>query len=302
MSRKSRDKEPNGGQSVFQVKHIAIAVGISLVVFLLFKVRSSQMSQSAEPLIEKPLGNEPIIFENSVSENFDKQAYGRELIDIRKKAHATRSLGIKSLVLTKSKGKIRIPFEFVPQKLWCQGGDIDTIRYATSKTNAKEVLITLESLGNSKVKESLKVSVDNLIAGFTHTFAVDAGIKDSSLSLSICTDRKKTGSCKKASVVDQAALNNALGAASNRTTKDFLFYFQHLLYSGGKLQTYSNDNFTADYRKRLNSFLNKSDVDKDEIERAWQLNKKIRSNPVNIVNGKIVLSLPYNDPRCMPGN
>lgn len=303
MSQRNRQQNSGSNDSgVFQVKHVLIAAAIVAFVFLAIRVRKTQMVQAAKPEVEEKIDSAPVLLDNKATDNFNKDAYERELIQYRKKVHNIRALGLKSLTLTKVKGKVSIPFEFVPKKVWCQGGDIDTIRYATSKTSAKEVLIALETMGSNKVSETLRVSVDNLVAGFEHTFLLDGGVGDKSLSLSICTDRKKTNSCKKANVIDQNTLNNTLGANFNQTDKDYLFYFQHLIYNGESVQTYRSDMFHSDFKKKLSGFLEKADVDKDESDRAWKLNRTIKSNPVDIVKGKIVLSLPYNDPRCMPSN
>ncbi len=288
---------------MFQLKHFGIVALIVLAGFFIFKKRVTQGSASAKKLsVDEPDQNQSEITYQKEAGAFNPIAYSQEITANRKRIYTNRILGLKTLNLKKSQGKVSIPFEFVPRKVWCQGGDLDTIRYATSREDAKEVLISLETMGTNQVREGFHVSHEDLLKGLTHTFTVDEDHGKKSLSLAICSDRKKTGSCKKAQVINQTQLNAKLGAKSNQLEGDFLFYFQHLLFDGNSVQTYRSDVFTSQYKKSLNDYLSNAKVDSEESKEAWQRNKTIRSNPVDISNGKIRLSLPYNDPRCLPGN
>lgn len=303
MSRQGSKRSSDGpGPSGLQMKHLAIAAVIIVLGFLIFRKRSSQLAAPAYKANVASTDTGTAILSEENGEKFDKAAYAQDVLSMRKKAFAARALGLKTLSLTKTKGKVAIPFEFIPRKVWCQGGDLDTIKYAVTKQNSKEVLISLESLSGDSVSEGLHVSHENFIKGFSHTFMVKDSSSLKSLSLSICTDRKKSGSCKKAQVMSQAKLNSALGEKSNQLAGEFLFYFQHLLFNGDTVQAYRSDVFDAHYKKSLASYLDKVDVSKDEVQKAWKLNNTIKSNPLDVRGGKIVLSLPYNDPRCAPGN
>lgn len=296
----SGNRSSGGG---FQVKHVAIALSVIALAYFAFRKRSEHLAFQSKTTSPAPVqDNIPEILPEQSNQGFNKDAYAKEIQASRRKIHGERVLGIKSLRVKRVKGDIQIPFEFSARKVWCQGGDLDTIRYAVSAKDSEEVLISLESMKSDKVKESLYVSSDKLRAGFQHVFKIDDDTPKGSLALSICLDRKKSKSCKKAQVLDQKTLNDKIAANSNKADGDYLFYFQHILFDGQTIQSYRSDVYSARFKKNLLAYLSKADVPSEISQRAWKMNGTIKSNPLDIVDGKIKLTLPYNDPRCVPGN
>ena len=46
------------------------------------------------------------------------------------------------------------------------------------------------------------------------------------------------------------------------------------------------------------NLVNKQGISQADFKTAWEMNLAMKSTPADIKVGKIILSLPYNDPRC----
>jgi hypothetical protein len=70
---------------------------------------------------------------------------------------------------------------------------------------------------------------------------------------------------------------------------------------GRSVETYRTDDFSHDFQKSVSGHLTKKGLSASEIQTAWKTNSTLKSAPVDIRKNRIVLSLPYNDPRCLQG-
>lgn len=283
-------------------KLIVFIVILVLAGFFVFKKKSSMGPASSTATAEKKpeIKTEPTILNGSgLTQN--SAAFANEMLAARRGVAVKSAIGLKSAQLKTAGGKVLIPFDFIPHKLWCQGGDIDTMKYASSSRTEKEFLISLESMDGKQVNEGVHVSLNDLYKGISHVFKVSASTSTKSLALRICADKKKRGTCSSAKVIDQTTLNENMGATGEKPKEDYVFYFQHMILAKDKIQTYRSDVFTDNFKKSVTQFMTQEKVDSKDLQWAFRTTKIIRSNPPDIMDGKIRLTLPYNDPRCMAG-
>ncbi len=211
--------------------------------------------------------------------------------------------GVGTLMPSISKGSIQVPVVFKPEKKWCTPGDLDTILQTVKNKNSKEILVSLENMSTKTVYGKFHVSVKDLLKGIDRSFSVSAQTGSASLGLFICRDSRKTGSCFSKEVISHEDITKELNKKSTSAvaaTKDYMFYFQNVLVSNGKLQIYRNANADLSLAPGLQNFLESSyKLKEEEFRTASKINSTIRSVPAMIINKKILLTLPYNDPNCV---
>jgi hypothetical protein len=230
----------------------------------------------------------------------DPKAYQAELDSQRAKLGAASALGLTSLDLKLDDGAFPVPFAFVPKKVWCQGGDLDTMKYAIPKADAQEVLISLEPMSGGK-GDAVYTSLNQLQKGFDHIFKLKPADGAQSYGLYICADSKKARSCKGKTLTSHDKMSDEL---ANRTAKspkkDYVFYFQHMILDKNTIETYKSSDFTDGFKNQIGDYLKgQKGVSPNDFHAAWKLSNTTRSVPAEVVDGKILLSLPYNDPRCL---
>lgn len=223
----------------------------------------------------------------------------------RKRAYANKELGVKKLKLGLNNGVMKIPLKFHPHKRWCQGGDLDTIKFLRPDPNADEFLVTIESITGKQRGDKMRVSAKKLLEGFDRDFSIPIRKDTESLGLYICRDKGKTNTCRSKVVTTHADITESI--ADKKTTnealnKDYVLYFQNFIVKDGELLTYSNDDVRPETIIKLRKHLTgEYGVETPDFNAAYEINKVLRSVSAKIENGTIKLNLPYNDPRCTPG-
>jgi len=209
--------------------------------------------------------------------------------------------GVGTLAPKVSKGRMTIPFVFKTERKWCTPGDLDTILKTVKNKSSKELLVTLENISDKTVHGKFRMSVNDLIKGNNLAFITAASSHTESLGLFICRDTNRSGSCQSKEIMSQDEISRQLAANRQASSKkDYVYYFQNVLLSNGKLQIYRSANAEISMAPGLQDFLESTyNLKEVDFQRATQLNSTIRSVPAMIIDKRILLTLPYNDPSCV---
>ncbi len=304
-SNKSPSDQDAAKKSGLKTEHLLLGALFLGLGFYWLKGRNAVHPMPAEtaPKGESAVtkGSQVEILSNSDSK-LDTKKYQEELNRSRAQFARARALGLKSLEFKDSGDTVSIPLIFSPKKIWCQGGDLDTMRYAAKAETSKEFVISLEAIGRPGKHPFVRVSLKELYAGLKYTFSVPRPKESIAYGLFICSDNKQDNSCQRKNAKTHAELSAQLAQDPNRAKSiDQIFYFQNLILDAKKLESYRSNEFGADFQKSIGSHLNKKGINAADFQTAWKLNSTIKSSPSDIRAGKIVLSLPYNDPRCTLG-
>jgi|GEM_PF-4790544 len=151
MSRKGTSKKSSKAKTAasFRLEYILLgSVVLGLGYYFLKRKTSNPQSLSAESAQETPPPTQAAQVQilNSAEAQVVVKKYQEELNQQRAQFAQIRMLGIKSLNLKGKGDTVSIPLVFAPKKIWCQGGDLDTMRYAAKSDKNKDFLITLETI------------------------------------------------------------------------------------------------------------------------------------------------------------
>lgn len=298
----SKNKGSGGGRATKPLHALIVLMALGLVFFVM-RNRSRKTPGDNPGEQEISLLPDDTGLRTSEPEGFDAKGYQATLDRRRALLAAKDLLGLKTLNLKSENDVLTIPFSFKPRKVWCQGGDIDTMKYASDNPAAMDILITIEPFSEQGKKDVLRTSVANLYKGLDNTFKVKAGEGTLSYGLYICSDSKKRGSCKDKALKSHADISQEMANAADSPAKvDYIFYFQHLLLGKDKLEVYRTNDFSDAFRTSVEAYLDSQRaVHRSEVRKAWKISEISRSESADIRDGRIVLSLPYNDPRCLDG-
>lgn len=285
--------------SKVKAQYILFASGALLLGFIAMKTHSKKFPSKANVADDAALPDEVLRQETpQETKAFDSKAYKAQVARDRAQYAARARLGLKSIQLKEENGYLQIPFRFTPRKVWCQGGDLDTMKYASNDLSAKDILISLEPSSGGK-GDSVRTSITALYEGVEHTFKVRSG-NTQSYGLYICSDSKKGMSCKDKTLKPHGVISDEVAKAGNSPKGDYVFYFQHVVLDKKDLEIYASDDRSNDFKKSIGSYLSKQkDIENSEFEAAWKVADVTRSTSADVRDGRLLLSLPYNDPRCM---
>lgn len=288
----------SGGPGKLKTEQILI-VGAALVIgYLVLRTGSKKASlKSSAPEAVAP-DETPQVAIIKQPKAYDSNADKVDVARARARFAARNVLGLKSLELKEKDGLLEIPFVFTPRKVWCQGGDLDTMKYAATNVAANEILISLEPSDGGK-GDFVRTSVADLYKGVEHTFQVKAG-GSQSFGLYICSDSKNAKSCKNKAVKSHADISKEAANAKDSEKNDYVFFFQHVVFDKNSLEVYRANDISESFKKSVAEYLTtQKDIDPSEFEKAWKVSKVMRSASADVQEGRLQLSLPYNDPRCM---
>jgi hypothetical protein len=303
MSRKRITKSSRKSQKV-STEYAILGILALAIVFVLFRGKASEptrMAAEAPPLQESGKAQHVEVLSNS-QPPVDVRKYQAELNRERASFAQARELGLNTMPLKNRGDTVTIPVAFVPEKVWCQGGDLDTMKYASKNDRAKDFLITLEGIDRGGKNPFVRVSLDQLYKGANFNFTIPRPKEATAYGLFICTDSRKENSCQRKSMQTHAQLSEQLAENPEKTrAEDRVFFFQNLVIDGRTVETYRTDNFSQDFQRSISGHLTKKGLSASEIQTAWKTNSTLKSAPVQMRKDRIVLSLPYNDPRCLQG-
>lgn len=221
---------------------------------------------------------------------------------LRDRAFNDRELGIKGLKVAVNDGVLTIPLNFTAEKQWCRGGDLDTVKFMTQDMMKDDFLISIESLTGKTRGDRIRVSANTLYSGVARDFKIPLKNNPESLGLFICKDAEKKNTCRGKELKSHGELSNLFASSKTKdaaAAKDFQIYFQNFVVKDGELLTYDNSNITQEHTGKLKGQLSKEyNLSGKDFNAALEINKVLRSVPAKIEGKTIMLSLPYNDPRC----
>ncbi len=306
MSRKGTSKKSSKakGEPSFVMEYVLLGSVVLGLGYYFFKGKANHpqsLSAESAPETTSPTQGAQIQVLNSSEAQVDVKKYQEELNQQRVQFAQMRILGIKSLNLKGKGDTVSIPLVFAPKKMWCQGGDLDTMRYAAKSLKNKDFLITLETIGRPGKNPYVRTSLNQLYAGLSYTFTVPRPKGSTAYGVYICQDSKQENTCQKKLVETHAEISDSLAQQGDGAkNQDRVFFFQNLIVDNKKVETYRTNDFGSEFQKSINSHLvGKRGVNPADFQTAWNLNKTIKSAPTDVRAGKIILSLPYNDPRCL---
>lgn len=302
MTRK-RIRKTNRKSQKLPTEYILLGVLGLGIVFVLSRGEgddSVQMAAETPPIMEEKGSQVQILANNQPA--LDVRKYQEELNRQRAQSAQARELGLKSLPLKNQGDTVTIPLSFVPEKVWCQGGDLDTMKYASKNDRAKDFIITLEGIDRGGKNPFVRTSLDDLYKGGSFSFTIPRPKEATAYGLYICTDSRKENSCQRKSMQTHARLSEQLAENPDKTrAEDRIFFFQNLVIDGKTVEAYRTDDFSNEFQKSISGHLNRKGLSASEVQTAWKTNSILKSAPVDIRKDRIVLSLPYNDPRCVKG-
>ncbi|RZA25860.1 MAG: hypothetical protein EOP10_05575 [Proteobacteria bacterium] len=300
MARKNVRKNPRSSNSSPLTLGIA-GFAVLLVLYFVFRRKNPELTpvENKSRKTTEVTPNRTVAIKPLPIQAENSQPSQSQVNRLRAKEASEVRLGVRKFSLRGMNGKYSIPFAFTPRKLWCQGGDLDTMKHALNGDSSSVILATLGPMNGSGKGDTFRTNLANLFRGFTHSFEIKEG-EEGSYGLTICSDQKGTKSCKGKSlmshsmIADQAAAHDS-GAAA----QDYIFYFQHLIVAKKQLYAYRSDEASLKYKSEIGNYLqSEAGLSAEALVNAWKISSTSRSSPLEVEGGKIKLSLPYNDPNC----
>lgn len=277
------------------------ATGLVVLGLIVLKGRSSNTPSPPPPQKAELQAMAPLPLDAEVSERLDPKEKQAALDKARALGAMYSYLGVSTLRLNVKDDRLQIPIHFKPEKLWCRGGDIDTMKHASDDLGAPNILISLEPLGEGK-GDFVRTNVLNFYKEFEQVFQIKEAAASQGLGLYICSDSKNQNSCKGKPVRSHEAMSKELAAAGSRSEgkPDYLLYFQPITISEKNLETYKIDDFSEDFQASMKGYLKRQKgIDEANAQTAWNLSRAMRSLPAKILDERIVVTLSHNDPQCM---
>ncbi len=300
MSKNSHKKRPKSSDSGWAPLGLA-GLAIVLLVYFVFKKKAfkTEPQENGKNKTAQVSEARPVEIIASKSEVETPQRLQSRVNRLRANEASESRLGIVKFPLNATDGFFSIPFVFSPRKIWCQGGDLDTMKHALNGIESSTFLVTLQPLRESEKGETYRTTLGNLFQGFTHVFKIREG-KPGNYALTICSDQKGTNTCAGKSLTTHSKIADEVVAHDQGTpSKDYIFYFQHLIVNKTQLYAYRSDDASTRYQNEIRSYLqDEVKLSSDTLAEAWKMSSTLRSSPLGLDNGKIKLSLPYNDPEC----
>jgi hypothetical protein len=275
-----------------------LALGIAFYIYRSKGTEATQMA--AEAPVHQPGKANQVQLLTSNQPPVDVRKYQEDLNRERAQFARARELGLKSLPLKNQGDTITIPLSFVPEKVWCQGGDLDTMKYASRNEYAKDFIITLEGIDRGGKNPFLRTSLDELQKGVNASFTIPRPKEANAYGVYICTDTRKDNSCQRKSMLSHAKLSEQLAENPEKARgEDRVFFFQNLVIDGKSVEAYRTDDLSSEFQKTITGHLTKKGLSASEVQNAIKTNLTLKSAPADIRKNRIVMSLPYNDPRCI---
>ena len=300
QKRKNEDKKSKGA---IKPEYFLVAIAISGIGYYALRKSAGQQNMSAVPVpgAASLSKTRPVEIISTIQTPADNNRAQLEMTEKRAQLGMIRMLGLKTLEFKNQGETISIPLSFIPKKIWCQAGDLDTLKHVAKNRSDKEFVISLEAIGRAQDKNPfVRVSLNELYQGADFTFTMPRPKDPVPYGLYICSDFKKQNACQHKSAESHAEISAELGKKSdNPLTIDNIFYFQQIIVSNKKAEAYRSNDYSDSFKKSMReSLVNKQGITPADFKTAWEMNSTMKSTPADVKEGKIILSLPYNDPRC----
>ncbi|HET9238490.1 MAG TPA: hypothetical protein VFO10_14615 [Oligoflexus sp.] len=293
VSKRKNQKIPN--------EYILVGVVGVVAAFFVYRSHGTEPTHMAAeaPVHSSEKGTQVQVLASN-QPTVDVKKYQEDLNRERAQFARARELGLKSLPLKNQGDTITIPLSFVPEKVWCQGGDLDTMKYASRNEQAKDFIITLEGIDRGGKNPFMRTSLDELQKGLNASFTIPRPKEATSYGVYICSDSRKDNSCQRKGMLSHAKLSEQLAENPERARgEDRVFFFQNLVIDGKTVEAYRTDDLSNEFQRTITGHLTKKGLSASDVQKAIKTNLTLKSAPADIRKDRIVFSLPYNDPRCI---
>ncbi|MFW7381521.1 MAG: hypothetical protein ACOH5I_22120 [Oligoflexus sp.] len=213
----------------------------------------------------------------------------------RERYLAEKNLGIVSQSFPSPKeGLIQVGVSFAPKSKWCENGDFDYMKAHLLHNSDKQLVVSVEELGDSRRVLGQKVlDLEQMKSARPIVLDVKTSKENRLAGLFICSSPSGSKQrCQGKRNIDFAKLENA-------AVKDNMsFYFQGIYLKENQVKvppTLANNGDRKFYQSLA------SITDQSQHSGLSLVDKNTRSLgsiPFKFYPNEIVITLPYNDPRC----
>ncbi|MDQ3230196.1 MAG: hypothetical protein M3Q07_00100, partial [Pseudobdellovibrionaceae bacterium] len=242
---RNRPAKTGSRKQKISTEYLLLGVLMIGIAFVILRGKNTTISMQAEtpPAVEGQVN--PVQVLPSHQSPVDVRKYQDELNQQRAQFAQARSLGLKSMPLKNQGDTVTIPLVFAPNKVWCQGGDLDTMRYGAKSDTNKEFLITLEAIGRGGKNPFVRTSLKELQKGVSYSFTIPKPKDTTAYGVYICTDGRKENSCQRKGIETHSQASTELAEDPNKArSEDRVFFFQNLVIDSKKVEAYRTDDFS----------------------------------------------------------
>lgn len=209
-------------------------------------------------------------------------------------------LGISSYSFPVDQNKIKMSVRFKVRRLWCRGGEIDTMIRTAQVSKSPEFLLSVEQIGSSSAAiASRALSISELQKNQTLDFAVTNPSSGALLlGIFVCKDGLKSGVCHNKSLIDYD--KDGADKRSNLRANDYLFLAHKVLVRpNGGVDLFSAylDEKTANLADEY--ALKKLGSNYKDLDGAAKYDRILRSEPLQFVDNALELILTQGDFSCI---
>jgi len=234
-----------------------------------------------------------------------------ELVLQRQLVAMEENLKISNVFLNGDDKTLTIEVKFLPQKLWCQAGDLDIMRIDQRNDGSPPLLMTIETLAGGKSEKYVKrFQLIQLNKPNSFTFTIKNSGDPLYMGLFMCQDKFGDGSCSKkkltlfSEIYDQYLKQLTWGSTEigRYPVQDHVYYFQFLTIKDKRLYIGDPSLFAQkNYKNALGNYLNLADSSLN-AEQLTEMVAGYSKNTGSLAAMKtpegLSFKLPFNDPRC----
>ncbi|RZA27009.1 MAG: hypothetical protein EOP10_01725 [Proteobacteria bacterium] len=224
-------------------------------------------------------------------------AAGEAKVNTQKKLYNLLVVSGLVEIPTKAKGDLLeaqiIP---TPDDSACRTGDFDLMKRLAKNPNVKFLSLSVESIGNNKLRKQEAYSLIDLLAKKKNLAVFSPA--DGAYGIYICTDNSGKGYCSK-----KEPMNKKVWDAVNRGNKsaadDRILYFQMLYMKDSKLYLVPSDGWGSDALSKLQNRLR--EIMGDDVEHLRYMNRlaaAIQSISGRVSRSALELPLGYLGDKC----
>lgn len=193
----------------------------------------------------------------------------------------------------------------IEMKLRCMFGDLDAIGLDLLHSANHKLLLTLEPVLESD--RSIEPIVRDITKapfaqGYTTEFSLPRSEIPRPLGLFICKDSDEAGHCNGKEIADISAVISTYDVR-NTPPRDYqpsdkAYFFQFLLVQGSTLYFYPGPIVERGYQELEGGLVETPETARDAaatVKRARSYLETVASEPLEAVNGSVVIALPRND-------
>ncbi|RYZ89431.1 MAG: hypothetical protein EOP04_06850 [Proteobacteria bacterium] len=283
------------------MKKNVIIVGIILIIgFLILRKRSIEKPvapaenrvAAVSPVLPRKtqLIEAPAQISSSSSKENDKLTKQKTLYNL---------LVVSGLVEipTKAKGEaLEVQIIPTPDDSACRTGDFDLMKRLAITPSTKFLSLSVESIGNNRLKKQEPYSVLDLINKKTNSVLLPPS--DGAYGVYICTDNSGKGLCSRKEPMNKK-IWDAVNGGNKSAANDRILYFQMLYMKDSKLYLVPGDDWGSEALSKLQNRLRQ--IMGDDVEHLRYMNRlaaAIQSMSARVSSSALELPLGYLGDKC----